>query len=99
GAPGHAQEREPVRVLRGLPQCVAEHQEDEDHRHADGEDDGRSELRPDRGKPLERTRAHGCSWNAYPTPWMVRMNRGSFPSSPSLRRMRATCESTTRPPA
>ena len=58
-----------------------------------------AELAADRGQALERSGAHDRSWNAYPTPCTVRMNRGSLPSSPSLRRMRATWESTTRPPA
>ena len=30
------------------------------------------------GQLLERQGAHRRSWNAYPTPCTVRMNRGSF---------------------
>jgi len=48
---------------------------------------------------LGRIATAGHSLKAYPTPWTVRMKRGSLPSSPSFRRIRATCESTTRPPA
>ena len=59
GAPGHAQQREPVRCPAGTSaarsrasgRCRID-------RHADREDDRRAELGPDRGEPLERTRAH-----------------------------------------
>src|SRR5204862_6684099 len=74
---------------------------DEHHGHPDREHDHRTELRADARKPVEWAwNPHDASSrNENPTPCTVWMNRGSCPSSPSLRRIRATWESTTRPPA
>ena len=82
---------------------VPEGERDQDvadrERRGDGDHDRRSELRSDRREPVQWTGRHHVSLKAYPTPWTVRMKRGSLPSSPIFRRSRATCESTTRPPA
>ena len=99
GPPRETQSVDRLGVARGVAQRERDQEVTDQQRQADGDHDRRSELRSDRREPVQRARGHRHSLNAYPTPWTVRMKRGSLPSSPILRRRRATCESTTRPPA
>ncbi len=99
GLPREAECIDRLGVARGVPQGERDQEVADQQRETDRDHDRRPELRSDRRETVQRARRHRHSLNAYPTPWTVRMNRGSLPSSPILRRRRATCESTTRPPA